>query len=1498
MEKDELYESYNSNISSLPLSSQNTCGILYSIVLTVVNNSSPSKSPEQDLSFDNAVVPVTQFIKSKYFNDEFYAEGVEISTEGPTAILQALIHNSNQSINRLPDDVITSEYENEFILNLRNIEEYKKDENHIASTPTVEGLAEFERNSIIRSQMFKLLLESQTDFQHPYTQPFPMKPLLSVTERGMKESELMHFSSLSPVDFYRSHQMLEFNNILVNGNFSKVLPNFTNQIRTSDGEDGSVLKRRYFKSISPLTFCQTLTKERLREPIVIKNYYALTDELLYGLHWPPPERRTKVSVWEPPATVLKILYPPANETHEDEGVEHEHKKKSNSRPSSRSHSRTSKQDVPENITQNHNIMNNKSHKINNVTLTPAGKAIVMIKEFESAHDPLPWLSIHMNDSIIGLRVYQLVDSSIPDVLVINHSEHGDVGVGHTSHSRLQSRSNSRRPSKDPVQTNNVVHVPKMKKMSCFFCQTEDNIRIVASPGPSPAISVKPDKLGTVLLSFTYPEGMIVTMCSNGVYSVKSPIPTSHVHMKKNYDPLINEITRYVGANGTILRLLTDEYDCNPFSQDILEIDGTRTLINRDFTENNPTTTALPSDQIEGIIESNFSHSNDVDPNDVNNTNNISSANNHTNNNTPNLNNSKQQINLKNYKKINSFYKELLSNAPENWNYIRFKPNGQILFFTCTLGTTPEPEGIECTSSIMNNHYNYTIDAETNHEIIKLSDGRIIINYTNNRKEVYFNEGTIISMNETRNFVFINNLNGIPSIEIDLEVDNVSRNHSKGIEVPINKSGERVRSRIAMPDGSAGMIKYDTKVTATTNGSIKIVRRDKTVIIVKDDGNVAYIPRTAWNEQSSVEFRSECSDIDLKIKSLQGNKTHNNNVHHNDDPLKSSINSSTSTLPTNNKNKSETKQSNKNNKATKVMNTSTPLLTKSEKIGKTHNKNVLFSSTDDLGVTEKQSSIIDPTSSSQTITEKDIFLSTKAEETKFSFNFIKATCSILDYEYNRFEIDLINNPLAPKVLLSGEVEGLKPPAVSDSPMEPRLFIVNRAGEATEVLSIKQVSSLESLLVRNPEDVSKYSYNIHSNPSILGNIKQHHYLIRRRLLGKYNDSFAFHEVFGDRLWHGNYITNNLPSGALAALRSNPLFNYLRSELKVPNKSPPVYYESHVLIEQMPLSKEGYQQLVYDLEKCEQFRSDRLKSIDRYAVEDKRSPTEIDDVEKMIIRLKHAFKAAKKAIQKNKEKNAVDEAAPSVILEGTAEEEEEEEDKAVFDDDEDEPSAEELELREAYNDFAIEINSNSIGFHSEVGLFLPMVDLREALIRVLNCNVAQEVLKKALISCGIYDNTFDNLNLNEFRAVYRSVQNIMNIGNDNDRIDVDHEEFHDDLFSIHDVIDPNSPSFGPSPLNISPTHAASSKVSPHGHSQFGGSFSTFLQDMKSSPTANVVSKKNLTALPLDLQKVRSLNLSESNSSADTLDNNQIDNIIDAAGTGVKIAKQIQRLNKTTSK
>ena len=86
--------------------------------------------------------------------------------------------------------------------------------------------------------------------------------------------------------------------------------------------------------------------------------------------------------------------------------------------------------------------------------------------------------------------------------------------------------------------------------------------------------------------------------------------------------------------------------------------------------------------------------------------------------------------------------------------------------------------------------------------------------------------------------------------MDLEIDSMCCGHAKGEQVPISKGGERVRSRVALPDGTAVLVKYDTKITSPFNGSIKIIRRDKTVILAEDGGVVRYSSSDSWGTMVS------------------------------------------------------------------------------------------------------------------------------------------------------------------------------------------------------------------------------------------------------------------------------------------------------------------------------------------------------------------------------------------------------------------------------------------------------------------------------------------------------------------------------------------------------------------------------------------------------------------------------------------------------------------------
>ena len=129
-----------------------------------------------------------------------------------------------------------------------------------------------------------------------------------------------------------------------------------------------------------------------------------------------------------------------------------------------------------------------------------------------------------------------------------------------------------------------IDIPPASAMGCFFCHTEDDVRILAFQGPSPNPSRKPDRLGTVCLVTVYPHGLSVTACSNGAVRVVSPSGSTSVPLRRKspqLEPLEYETSRIIGAEGITMRTLlstaSDGSYC-PYSQDILTADGTRTLV--------------------------------------------------------------------------------------------------------------------------------------------------------------------------------------------------------------------------------------------------------------------------------------------------------------------------------------------------------------------------------------------------------------------------------------------------------------------------------------------------------------------------------------------------------------------------------------------------------------------------------------------------------------------------------------------------------------------------------------------------------------------------------------------------------------------------------------------------------------------------------------------------------------------------------------------------------
>jgi hypothetical protein len=73
--------------------------------------------------------------------------------------------------------------------------------------------------------------------------------------------------------------------------------------------------------------------------------------------------------------------------------------------------------------------------------------------------------------------------------------------------------------------------------------------------------------------------------------------------------------------------------------------------------------------------------------------------------------------------------------------------------------------------------------------------------------VNFPDGTRVVTHASQAVAVITK-DSLPTVEVDLEINEISRDHSMGIQIPIAKGGDRVRIRVALPDGSAGMVGID------------------------------------------------------------------------------------------------------------------------------------------------------------------------------------------------------------------------------------------------------------------------------------------------------------------------------------------------------------------------------------------------------------------------------------------------------------------------------------------------------------------------------------------------------------------------------------------------------------------------------------------------------------------------------------------------------------------
>lgn len=329
--------------------------------------------------------------------------------------------------------------------------------------------------------------------------------------------------------------------------------------------------------------------------------------------------------------------------------------------------------------------------------------------------------------------------------------------------------------------------------------------------------------------------------------------------------------------------------------------------------------------------------------------------------------------------------------------------------------------------------------------------------------------------------------------------------------------------------------------------------------------------------------------------------------------------------------------------------------------------------------------------------------------------------------------------------------------------------------------------------------------------------------RRLITSYLDGFSFEDIGSKR----QYCSAVIPAAAQYYLtyQASTLHHINEEDWLVHNM--PRIFETLSLLERQPLSNEGYNRITSAIQRCEEFRQQRVKNIDRFAIDDPRTQEQIEEEEMMVKRLKQLYKAAKATATKKKENrfdamkieegeegeeeedSVVDKRkggsitsspsklnsarsnasgghgnnnnkkkpqAQSTILEAQNEDEDadnaDEEDADFISEDEKEPDPVEVNIKNTFDDFLADINPTG-GYASDL---LPTSCLQDAFIQMFNRFVSSELIEQASYDCGEVDPGLEELTFNEFRAIYFSLDRLINGGTGRNI----HSEFENNEFS----------------------------------------------------------------------------------------------------------------------
>lgn len=758
----DLFSVYSKEISKFQPSDRNVAGILYACVSVIKQANKDLEPIELDVEFPE-VPPTDQFFDAN-------GSSIRLSDISSNDTLKALI-KSTDVMNKLVST-------NPFVVEINDSVRVQKMKRLLISQPPksksnyCSDLQLFEMGARIRSQIIRMVRNNG----------FPLRPEMSKVERGIKESELLTFTSLAPSDLYRSNQLQEFAEMILKE--TKALPNFTGALRVGDGEDGSVIKRKYYRYLPALLFAQVLAEEDSLEPLILQKYYPATDEVLYCLHWPPPDRRNKREVWKCDLEMMSV-----DDYHDEKA-------------GSRKNMSTEGNDEQQPETSPFGV------SIETVTITPAGKMIVLLKQM-SNDIANPYVTAFLNGASAGVRMIPLQDKPGSIQLEEDEEEGNELSADAAQNQVVSSTQDTNVAGDQTLATNApLVDINNSLLRCSFFYLSPDQVRYTFFDGPKQDPVVKPDKFGTVCLSVRFPQNLLVTVCSDGNVQVQgdaSCMREDNFTPRESEYPLFYERSRFVGAEGITYRRFDSSSGrrgrgpLHPIVTDVLFPDGSRELhlsseVLQRFRANRkngaeiaeetcwelnllkliPLETriikltldgevycfseessepGLTSNDDDGEEEKKGNGSEDVEREAVDTTD------------VPSKTVGDTQDSRTNLKKT---------------RYVRLR---------CAISNIVETR----------------VDAETKAKVSYYKDGRLVVQYVDGATRVHFPDRTTYHYHPTNRMLQVSRFRGWPVLEIDLDIDAMCRGHAQGLEVPINKGGERVRSRLSLPDGSLVMV---------------------------------------------------------------------------------------------------------------------------------------------------------------------------------------------------------------------------------------------------------------------------------------------------------------------------------------------------------------------------------------------------------------------------------------------------------------------------------------------------------------------------------------------------------------------------------------------------------------------------------------------------------------------------------------------------------------------